>query len=363
MTMGVRRRWLSLPMVALCVATLAAPSRAQLPPAQRPPDDDPRKGPRLEYQRGPRECLPEAEFRSEVAIAAHDGVDHLADDSPDVVRVRFERIPGGYRGTIEYVDATGARDVPEVQTSYNCEILARWVASSVSETIPRIPPPAPCPVATPPPASPRPVCPSCPACDSSQPRAPRPLPSPHPAWRMDLSVGVSTYVLMSAFLSADVAPGFGVRASVGGEYFLVGAEFRGILPSRAYAREPIPEKTANYPIEFDLSQLSALVTPCGRYKYFVGCGVAELGFMVSQTSVSQALVPIYNFGPRLGFEVPFAERFAVFGFGEALFAPRRVTIGFDLPDPENPAQLVANTQWVQSPAMAFFGVGFSAQFR
>ncbi len=99
-------------MLFLAVLLAAAPARAQqqhnaATPARE--GDDPRRGPRLEYKRGPAECLPETGFRSEVAIAAHDGIDHLHDDSPDVVRVWFEKIPGGFRGTVVYTDATGAK--------------------------------------------------------------------------------------------------------------------------------------------------------------------------------------------------------------------------------------------------------------
>ena len=128
-------------LLAVLLAAVPASAQQQHNAAKPAREDDDRKGPRLEYKQGPAECLPEEEFRGEVAIAAHDGIDHLHDDSPDVVRVSFEKVRGGYRATIEYTDATGAKDVPEVQTSYNCEILARWVASSVSNTIPRPPPP------------------------------------------------------------------------------------------------------------------------------------------------------------------------------------------------------------------------------
>lgn len=346
-------------VLVFCVATLAtaAPARAQLPPVQPAPVDDARRGPRLEYRQGPRECLTEDAFRSEVAIAANDGVDHLYDSSPDVVRVWFEKIRGGYRATIEYTDATGAKDVPEVQTSYNCEILARWVASSVSETIPRAPAPS-CPAPLP-----APSCPSCPVCGTSQPPAPRPVPLAKPPWRMDLSVGLSTYVMMSAFLSADVAPAMGIGADVRGEIFGIGAELRFVLPSRTYAREPVPGTTSNRPTEFDLSQLSAVLVPCGRYKYFVGCGVAQLGFFVVQTTVEQVVLASYSFGPRLGFEVPFADRFAVFGFGEVLFAPSPAGINFTLPVPGEPDTPPNNTRWTQSVASGFFGAGLSVRFK
>lgn len=341
--------------VFVAVFAVAEPARAQQQHNAAKParEDDDRKGPRLEYKQGPAECLTEEGFRSEVAIAAHDGIDHLHDDSPDVVRVSFEKIRGGYRATIEYTDATGAKDAPEVQTSYNCEILARWVASSVSETIPRPPPPPPCPA---------PVCTPCPACAVCG--TPRPVPCPTPPkpspWRMDLSVGLNAYVMMTAFLSANVGPAVGVSGEVRGEVFGVTAEFRAVLPGRTYAREPVPGATSTRPAEFDLSQLSALIVPCARWKYLVGCGVVQFGWFLMRSSVETEDSASYSFGPRLGFEVPFAERFAAFGFGEVLFAPEPRSLQFTEPVPDTPPN---DTQWTQSVASGFFGAGVSVKFR
>lgn len=167
---------------------------------------------------------------------------------------------------------------------------------------------------------------------------------------------------MSAFLSADVAPGFGIRGEASGEIFSVGAEFRAVLPSRAYAREPIPGVTSSYPVEFDLSQVSALVTPCVRYKYFVGCGVAQLGFLFAQSTVNQNALPLYNFGPRVGFNIPFAERFSAFGFGEVLFSPSPAELDFTIPIPGT-AGPPGNTMWLTPVAVAYFGAGLSLQFK
>lgn len=343
-------------LLSLAVLVAAAPVRADLPPAKPAPAGDPRRGPRLEYERGPAECLSEAAFRSEVAIAVQDGVDHLSAGSPDVVRVRFEKIPGGYRGTIEYTDPTGAKDEPEVQTSYNCEILGRWVASSVSETVPRAPP---CP-----PPSPCPACEACPTCGTPKPPAPCPAPPKPPPWHMDLSVGLNTYVMMTAFFSSSVGPAVGVAGEVRGSIFGITGEFRVVLPSRTYATEPVPGTTSSFPQELDVSQLSALVVPCARYKYFVGCGVAQLGGIIFKSRVDLETSLSYAFGPRIGFEVPFSEeRFAVFGFGEVLFAPEPPGIDIVLPDPTKPNSPPANVQWTQPVASGFFGVGFSVRFK
>jgi hypothetical protein len=344
--------------ILFAALTVAMPARVQqLPPTQPPPAVDPRRGPRLEYRQGPTECLPEAEFRKEVAIAARSHLDHLDPTSPDVVRVWFERIPGGFRGFVEYTDATGEKDPPDVKTSYNCEILGRWVAGSVSETIPRAPEPTcpPCPEVT---------CPACPACVTPRPPAPCPAPpKPPPPWRMDLSVGVYTYAAMTAYFSANVGPAVAVGGDVRGEVFGMSAELRFAIPSVAYAREPVPGAIQNRPVEFDLGRVSGLLVPCARYKYFVGCGVAELNAILMQSRVQFLMLASFAFGPRLGFEVPFAERFAAFGFAEVLLAPSPPYIDFILPDPNDPEDPPANSRWNQPVASAFFGAGVSMRFR
>lgn len=331
-----------------------------LPAAEPADEEDPRRGPRLEYVRGPAACLSEAQFRDEVAIAAHDGVDHLDDSSPDVVRVWFEKIRGGYRGTVVYTDANGVKDTPQVHTGDHCHIVARWVASTVSDRIPR-PPPTVCP------APPEPTCPaclSCPVCGTPRPPAPCPLPPQPPSWRMDLSVNLSTYVAMTAFFSDNVGPAVAVAGEVRGSIFSVRAEFRVALPSPTVARERVPGTSSPGPDQpFDLSQFTGLLVPCAHYKFFVGCGVAQLGGIAFHTPVYLNSVFSTAFGPRLGFEVPFAERFAVFGFGEALFTPAPAFVRFVFPPPGEPDTPPANRQWRQPVASAFFGAGLSVQFK
>jgi hypothetical protein len=180
---------------------------------------------------------------------------------------------------------------------------------------------------------------------------------------MDLSVGISSYAAMTAFFSANVGPAVGIGAEVRGEVFGVKAEFRVALPSRAYARDPIPGSKSSFPQEFDLTQISALLVPCARYKYFLGCAVGQFGSIVWKSPVDFLSALSYSFGPRLGVEVPFAERFAVFGFGEVLFAPEPVRIDFILPDPNKPTLPPANTEWKQPVASGFFGAGLSIRFR
>ncbi len=180
---------------------------------------------------------------------------------------------------------------------------------------------------------------------------------------MDLSVGLNTYVMMTAFLSANVGPAVGIAGEVRGEIFGVSGEFRAALPSRAYSLEPIPGATSSFPTEFDLSQISALVVPCARWKFLAGCAVGQFGVFLMKSTVAERNLITFGVGPRLGFEVPFAERFAAFGFGEVLFVPSPGGFRFDAPPPGDPDGPIANTRWRQPVASAFFAAGFSVKFR
>ena len=99
------------------------------------------------------------------------------------------------------------------------------------------------------------------------------------------------------------------------------------------------------------------------YKYFVGCGVAQIGTFTWQSNIAFGLGASFGLGPRVGFEIPFTERFAVFGFGEVLFSPARAVLKFNVPDPTHPEAPVANTQWTQPLASGFFAVGLAVKFK
>src|SRR5689334_8662428 len=91
-------------VLAGALVPFVRPASAQEVAPSVPVYADPhRKAPRLAYTRGPAECLSEEDFRREVAIAL-DGGDHFDPTAPDVLRVRFEKVQGGYRGIIEYTD-------------------------------------------------------------------------------------------------------------------------------------------------------------------------------------------------------------------------------------------------------------------
>lgn len=339
------------------------PAHAQEAPAVPVYADPDRKAPRLAYVRGPAECLSEEDFRREVAIWL-DGRDHFDSTAPDVLSVRFEKGGAGYHGIVTYTDANGVTEPPDVQTSDNCEVLARWVALSASGFIPRRLTRA----AVRDPAAARP--PPCSSCETSPPGpwVPPVLPPQRfeprrpPEKEMDVTIGLSGLVLMTAGFTANVGPGFGLMADVRYGWFSFGLEARGIFPGRVYAREPIfpddPTK-ATREQEGDLSQWTVALVPCGRWKYLFGCVVGQLGGIVHQDALAMDVSFNLNLGPRLGVEVPITERFAIFGFGDALFATQLMVVNYNI-DNDVPA---ANTRWVQSPVSGFFGAGATVLFK
>ncbi len=351
-----------LSLLFLAAMLLAGRARAQgaqdeLPPELRVPANDPRKGPRLEFVRGPAQCPDEKAFRRMVAVWL-DGRDHLAADSPDVARVRLAWTPQGYVGTVEYTDAAGnTSKVTVTKEADHCPSLARNTALKVAKRVPPKPPPEPCP-----------SCRSCPACaecpaHSECPACPVCPPPPERPWYMDLTVGLRAYGMMTWLLTPNVAPAVGVGVDVGGEIISVTGEFRVVMPSRVIATERVPGASSPFPVEFDLTEVTGLLVPCARWKYFVGCAVAQFGAGVYKTSVEQDSFVTWALGPRLGFEVPFADRFAVFGFGEALFYPAPYRLSFTLPPPGDPDGPIANTFWDTPVGAAFFAAGVSVKFK
>lgn len=373
-----KRSWL---VVAGVVLGVAARARAQDVSAAAVG-----KGPRLVYVQGPGECLTEEGFRGEVAVAL-DGDDHFDGAAADVLRVAFESVPGGYKGTLEYTDAGGKKEPAKVQTYYNCEILGRMVGTSASYYVPRVvlpgasvvpppsapsPPSASSPPSVPPPAAPPPSGSPAPGerrGDVIDPRARVPSLPARPPRRcepppdeMDLTIGLSGFMVMSAFYTADVGGGFGLMGDVRYDFLSIGLELRGILPGRVYAREPVFPNDPTKPtreVELDVSQISGALVPCARWKFLMGCAVAQLGTTIAKDVLQDFKLATFATGPRVGVEVPIAERFAIFGFGEVLFAVQYAGVRYDI-EGDVPA---ANTQWVQPIASGFFGLGLTATFK
>lgn len=315
---------------------------------------------RLEYRRSAGVasiCPDERDFRNLTAVVG-DGRDHFREGAPTVLRVGFDRVGGRYRVTVAVVRADGSlRGEPEVYTRAEC-MSAALEAAGTAFALLGLDGDAPSQRA-------RGAGPAEHPGSAASAWVPPPLPPerlqpvPVRGREMDVTIGLSAMVLMSAGLNAEVAPGFGVMADVRGEWLSLGLELRGMLPSRTVAAEPIPglEPTTG-PLVFETSQWTALLVPCVRWAYFVGCGVAQGGLLHVQTPVEQGTFAQIAFGPRLGVEVPFAGRFAVFAIGEALIYALGAQIRFDIAGDGVPPP---NRRWSQSIASGFFGAGMSVK--
>jgi len=159
---------------------------------------------------------------------------------------------------------------------------------------------------------------------------------------MDLSFALSAGALITANLTSDPGPGIWIGGDARSGPFVLGLELRGVLPA--------PVRVG--PFDFDLSQVAALLTPCGRYSYFFGCGVAGLGVQFHHDSnlgesAQSGQHPLVQLGARLGAEVPFGD--SIFGaraWGEALFSTPSTFVTYDL------------VLRVDRPSVsAFFGLG------
>jgi hypothetical protein len=166
--------------------------------------------------------------------------------------------------------------------------------------------------------------------------------------KMNLTYTLSAGVLMTANLTSNVGPGVWVGGDLRSGPLSVGLDLRAVLPSRFEVG----------PFDLDLSQYVGLLTPCGRYSVFFGCGVAGVGVQVDHDSnyatpgSPTIFQPVVQLGGRVGVEVPLGEsRFALRGWGEVLYSTPKVTFGYinegvyeDRPD-----------------VSAFFGLGLVAR--
>lgn len=351
----------------------AAPSTAPAPAPVKP------WGPRLEFVGVPG-CVDETDFRNAVATI-FDGVDPFDPESPRVLRVTFTKGAGGVRVTLVYTPADGKAWPPEPISGAPCFAIvqaaartASWRAGDPPKTPPPAPPPPPPPEPTPPPAPSKPPPDPVPSHGSrvapvnfAELRSPPPPPPPP----MDLTITLSTAVLMTAGFTANVGPALQLGAGLRHDWFSLDLELRGVFPGIAWARDPIPledrlpghESDPLVPQYFDLSQLSAQLVPCVRFAtYFAGCGVVGAYTLITQDATTTSFFPGWTIGPRFGVEVPLGERFAVFGFAEALFAPYGALQGYR--DPSAPEKNDApNVRWERSIVSGFFGAGVSVKFQ
>lgn len=101
---------------------------------------------------------------------------------------------------------------------------------------------------------------------------------------------------------------------------------------------------------FDFSNMSLLVVPCFHLSISSAVRWVRLAFHRAEASPSRGVG--FGLGPRLGIEIPFADRFVAHAFGEALF----VTV---------PAQVSiesANALCAPVDRAGFFGAGLSFRF-
>lgn len=187
--------------------------------------------------------------------------------------------------------------------------------------------------------APAPVCPAC------QPPRPAPCDAADDLpmsvdlcnalrirWRrMDPTLGLVAGGLLSLGFTPDVGPGF----FLGGEAhwrrqgevqdwgFQVGAEARFVMPT--YAGSTLDKKE-----HITITLMELAVAPCVRYKWALGCAVVSPGMALGGGSLfevpeNQGLGPqvlfVMGVGPRLGVDIPVAERFGIRVFGELRFGP------------------------------------------
>jgi hypothetical protein len=217
------------------------------------------------------------------------------------------------------------------------------------------------PAATAMPATPRPP----PRRSAPPPPAIEQSPSSPPVCKLALggyclavdiySLGFSAGALMTVGFTANVGPG----AYIGAEFrpvkmFSIDLEVRGIFPSYVVASKPIdPTQKASPPVKPDVSSVVAMLVPCFRYSWFLGCAVGYAGNTIFNTPLTTPLGLSYGLGPRLGVEIPIGERFAVRAWGDALF------------DLGQPRFLITNVNlsWKQDLVSGFFGAGVVVNFK
>jgi hypothetical protein len=345
-------------VLSLALLSAAAPAHAQDTAAAKPSKWRPFK---LVYAPAPsiaKDCPSEEAFRWMVMQLTR-GEDPFQDSAAETIRVSLERHAPQYRASTVVEHADGTRTPPEEEDRPTCRDAARGASETAYLIVkPFGVPPQTEPAAPPDPAPPAPAPspPPAPAASGPAPPLTRPVdPPPSPTNNMDVTIALSASALITAGYTANVGPAFQIGGQVRGSRFSLGLELRGVLPGVVYARERAdPKSQVNpTPVAFDLSQLSALLVPCVRFAtYFSGCGVVQGGLVITQDQIT-AVYPQFSIGPRFGVEVPLGERLALFGFGEALFAPHDVFQGYR----------EANVVWHQSIVSGFFGAGLSIMFQ
>jgi hypothetical protein len=327
---------------------------------------------RLEFARGRgTDACPGADYFENRVTVLLGGKSPFSRDGDFLLRVSLEPFLGGHRGRLELFAHDGMRIYErQMELLEDCAMLASALAltfatawketngierrSMPREAAPETPPAAPPAATRPPPAV----------------TVPDPIPLPGPpvqppvclvliggyCFVVDIySFGLSTGMIMTAGVSADVGPGAWLAAEIRPvERFSFEVALRGTFPARVVYSEPIdPTKPYETPKEPDFSGVAVLFVPCFRYSLFMGCVVGQVGFNVSNTPIDTAIGQSIGLGPRLGVEIPFLERFAVRVWGDAIFAIPPLTYRLSN----------VNLKWTESPVGGFFGAGVGVNFK
>lgn len=89
---------------------------------------------------------------------------------------------------------------------------------------------------------------------------------PAPSFRAVLGAGA----VLGLNFGAEASPGFWLSGEVRSSWWSVALETRSLFPARAYTLKDGVSTV-------DIGSISALVTPCLRWRWLAGCGVVEVG--------------------------------------------------------------------------------------
>lgn len=334
---------------AFAVVAVAAPARAEAPPAEPVPDPV-----RLDYDRiaGGATCPEESFFRDTVASHLR-GRDPFTPDGARRIAIAIRRKghkfivsaamyddggkPVGGKRELDGTLCTGVVDTMGV-------VVAGWLLPIV------LPAPAKAEPAKPEPAKP----PEPPKPAPAKPEGPKP---PAPAKPEDLKPAPPAptrpriVVELGPLVSFATLPGpaaFGLAGAVGVRWpmFSLALEVRGDLPA---ATDPQSDGS-----RVREALIVGSAAPCLHAGWFVGCALIAGGVRIDEglnRDVSTPIVPYIGMGVRAGVEVPLSPRFALRLAGEVLAPLRRHRIGDSKEDP-----------WISPPAGVALGARLIAAF-
>lgn len=170
--------------------------------------------------------------------------------------------------------------------------------------------------------------------------------------RVDPSLSLIAGGALSAGLTLDVGPGFFLGGEARWRKFdqvgpSVALEVQTLLPTKA--------QDLGYPKILEITQVVVAAVPCVQYKWFSGCVFGDVGMLIGggpgpiSFEGGDPVLVTAGFGPRLGFQIPFAERFMVRAFAELRISP--IQTGFIFYD--------EGTQWDNPLVTGLFGIGIS----